>query len=41
MTKKWWPLILGGAIIIGLFLFLRLYALTNLLMRQSISAGLK
>lgn len=29
-VKKWWPFILGGVAIIVLFLFLRLYALTNL-----------
>jgi 4-amino-4-deoxy-L-arabinose transferase-like glycosyltransferase len=28
--KKSWPFILGGLVVVGLFLFLRLYALTNL-----------
>lgn len=30
MTKKWWLFVVAGSLIIGIFLFLRFYALTNL-----------
>jgi hypothetical protein len=30
ILKNWWPVILAGVIIVGLFLFFRLYAITNL-----------